>query len=60
MKNEIVNLNYVQDLIDAFMLDCSEEDLKESKEAKECYKKMLKICKRTKRFRKFLKREGVS
>ena len=58
MRNEIVNLNYVQDLKDAFELDCSKEDLKESKEAKLCYRTIRKICNRTNKLRKFLDKLG--
>ena len=58
MRNEIVNLNYVQDLKDAFELDCSKEELRESKEAKVCYRKIRKICNRTNRLRKFLDKIG--
>lgn len=58
MKNEIVNSNYVQDLEDAFELDCSIEDLKESKEAKVCYRTIRKIRRRTNRFRNFINKLG--
>lgn len=58
MKNEIVNPNYVQDLKDAFELDCSKEDLKESKEAKNCFKIISKICNRIDKLRKFLDKIG--
>lgn len=54
MKDELVNLNYVQDLKDAFELDCSKEELEESKEAKECYRVIRKICKRADKLRIFL------
>lgn len=58
MKSEIVNLSYVQDLKDAFELDCSKEELEENKEAKVCYKKIRKICNRTNKLRKFLDKLG--
>lgn len=58
MKNEIVNLKYAQDLKDAFELDCSKEDLKESKEAKNCFKTICKICNRIDKLHKFLDKIG--
>ena len=60
MRNKIVILNYVQDFEDAFMLDCSKEDLATNKEAKLCYGKIRKIRRRTNRFYKFLCKIGVA
>ena len=57
MKSNI--FNYVQDLEDAFALDCSKEDLGTSEEAKKCFKQIRKIRRRTNGFYKFLVKIGV-
>lgn len=59
MRNKIVISNYVQDLEDAFALDCSKEDLATDKEAKLCYRTIRKIRRRTNGFYKFLYKIGV-
>lgn len=52
-------MGFINDLEQAFRLDCSSDDIKNNKEAKKCYKVIRKIRKKTDGFYGFLNKQNV-